>query len=540
MQNGRGKKMNNIFSINNEKFHKTINFLGLKFKIISKKALLKEFKKLNYFMTRMQIPTLYLADLTKEEKEWYLSKIFYEETGYFPDLKNPKSFNEKINWMKLNYYNPIEKNIIDKYEFKNYIKEKLGEGYTIPAIGIYNGINEIDFTKLPNSFVIKITNQGSAQGVKIIKDKRKIDIGKLKYELNDLMQNWNNIYWYCFSRGYKDIKPRILIEEYMPIREGKALELKRPTAIETLMGKLSDKFSIAVNQTVTLPDEAGGSFRLTFESRNQIIGNNRYDQMVLLNFHDGSDPRPGRGKKTRSYIYSQIASSAQWHPYNYEFNVPPGTRDLAISLRADGCGKIQFRDIKLVKLDALKMPFTVELAPMKLLDNTFALASGAPGILAFKFRNNFPERTPNSGTVMMNLILPAEISVDGTNLYLGKEIKTFDLAIDGKKWKRREFEVSGKLLSLLKRQQGFNGWNVASVMISGNAPAGTTWKDCRYCLTVNGKSVSATESFTLKMLPPIPGSPAPKQFYPGFSSVNHDIIYITTRYNVDSRVPFFI
>ena len=307
--------------------------------------------------------------------------------------------------------------------------------------------------------------------------------------------------------------------------EGKALELKRPTAIETLMGKLSDKFSIAVNQTVTLPDEAGGSFRLTFESRNQIIGNNRYDQMVLLNFHDGSDPRPGRGKKTRSYIYSQIASSAQWHPYNYEFNVPPGTRDLAITLRADGCGKIQFRDIKLVKLDALKMPFTVELAPMKLLDNTFALASGAPGILAFKFRNNFPERTPNSGTVMMNLILPAEISVDGTNLYLGKEIKTFDLAIDGKKWKRREFEVSGKLLSLLKRQQGFNGWNVASVMISGNAPAGTTWKDCRYCLTVNGKSVSGTESFTLKMLPPIPGSPAPKQFYPGFSSVNHDIIF---------------
>lgn len=226
MQNGRGKKMNNIFSINNEKFHKTINFLGLKFKIISKKALLKEFKKLNYFMTRMQIPTLYLADLTKEEKEWYLSKIFYEETGYFPDLKNPKSFNEKINWMKLNYYNPIEKNIIDKYEFKNYIKEKLGEGYTIPLIGIYDSINEIDFTKLPSSFVIKITNQGSAQGVKIIKDKTKINIDKLKYELNDLMQNWNSIYWWCLSRGYKDIKPRILIEEYVEQKNNELFDYK--------------------------------------------------------------------------------------------------------------------------------------------------------------------------------------------------------------------------------------------------------------------------------------------------------------------------
>ena len=86
-----------LFEIKREKFHKIINIFGLKFKFLSKGLILSQLKNLQYFMTRMQIPTLYLADLSIEEKEWYLSKIFYEETGYFPDLKNPKSLNEKIN-----------------------------------------------------------------------------------------------------------------------------------------------------------------------------------------------------------------------------------------------------------------------------------------------------------------------------------------------------------------------------------------------------------------------------------------------------------
>ena len=339
---------------------------------------------------------------------------------------------------------------------------------------------------------------------------------------------WNQGIWIFgteYRQKYEAETRKLSRAAIVDTGEGKALELNRPLSIESLMGKASDKFTIAFNQTVKLPDEAGGAYRLTFESRNQVIGNNRYDQMVLLNFHDGSDPRPGRGKKTRNYIYSKISDGAQWHPYSYEFTAPPKTRDLAVSLRADGCGKIQIRNLKLVKLDALKMPLTVELAPMKLLDNTFALASGAPGILTFKFRNNLPKGTLKLGTVVMNLVLPAEISVDGTNIYFGKEIKSSDLTINGKQWKRWEFEVSRTLINLIRNQQGFNGWNVACAMISGNAKEGTLWKDCRYFLTENGKAVSDTESFTLKMLAPFPKTPAPKQFYPGFSSVSNDIIF---------------
>lgn len=62
-------------------------------------------------------------------------------------------------------------------------------------------------------------------------------------------------------------------------------------------------------------------------------------------------------------------------------------------------------------------------------------------------------------------------------------------------------------------------------MMTGNAPAGTVWNNCRYYLTEDGKMVSTPETFSLKMMPPLPKTPAPKQFYPGFSSVTNDIIF---------------
>ncbi len=127
----------------------------------------------------------------------------------------------------------------------------------------------------------------------------------------------------------------------------KALELNRRIGLEKLMGKASDKFTIAFNQTVKLPDENGGTYRLAFDSRNQVIGQNRYDQMVLLNFHDGSDPRPGRGKTTRNYIYSKISAGPQWHPYSYEFtaeNTRPCNLNPRGRLRQDSDTKPETRE----------------------------------------------------------------------------------------------------------------------------------------------------------------------------------------------------
>ena len=223
----RIKALLKLFEIKKDDYNYSVKLLGIKFKVRSLALVVKTLKLLKAELKHSTIPpAIYLANLTKEQKLRYLSNKFYEEVGYYPNLKNPCSFNEKINWMKLNYYNPLEQHCIDKYEFKGYIKEVLGDGFTIPLIGVYDDVNDINFDSLPDKFVIKTTASGSAQGVKVVKDKKKLDIDKLKYEFNNLLQEWNTIYYYCLSRGYKDIKPRIIIEEYVEQKNSQLFDYK--------------------------------------------------------------------------------------------------------------------------------------------------------------------------------------------------------------------------------------------------------------------------------------------------------------------------
>lgn len=211
-----------------EKSHKTINLLGLKIKISSKKNLKSLYRQLNKKIDSFNRKFVYLSDnqISKRDKILYLSSMFYELVGYYPNLKNPKTFNEKLNWMKLNYFNPIEEKIVDKYEFKNYIKEKLGEGYTIPLIKMYEDINDINFDALPNQFVVKTTCASANTGVFIVKDKAKLDIDKLKYDLNQTLSMFHSGYCYCYTRNYKDIVPRIIIEEYVEQLDGNLYDYK--------------------------------------------------------------------------------------------------------------------------------------------------------------------------------------------------------------------------------------------------------------------------------------------------------------------------
>lgn len=122
---------------------------------------------------------------------------------------------------------------------------------------------------------------------------------------------WNSGIW-IFGQENRDKfnaeAGKLATAKIVDTEDGKALELNRPPELETLMGKASDKFTIGFKQTVKLPDENGGTYRLAFDSRNQVIGQNRYDQMVLLNFHDGSDPRR-EGVKQHGITFT--AKSAQ-------------------------------------------------------------------------------------------------------------------------------------------------------------------------------------------------------------------------------------
>lgn len=139
------------------------------------------------------------------------------------DLKNPKTFNEKLQWLKLYNRKPEYTMMVDKYAVREYIKEKLGEEYLIPLLGVWDNPDDIDFDKLPNQFVLKC-NHNSGLGMCICKDKSKLDIDKVRKELKKgLKQNY-----YLTGREwpYKDVPRKIVAEKYMVDNTGQFIDYK--------------------------------------------------------------------------------------------------------------------------------------------------------------------------------------------------------------------------------------------------------------------------------------------------------------------------
>ena len=113
----------------------------------------------------------------------FLKYAYRAHFGKKLNLKNPVTFNEKLNWLKLYNRNPEYRKLVDKYEVKNYIAEKIGEEYVIPTIGVWDRVSDIDFDALPDSFVLKCTHDsGSAV---ICKDKNSFDVEKAKKKLSE-------------------------------------------------------------------------------------------------------------------------------------------------------------------------------------------------------------------------------------------------------------------------------------------------------------------------------------------------------------------
>lgn len=147
--------------------------------------------------------------------EKYLKMYYKYKIGKKLDLDNPKGFNEKLQWLKLHDKNPDYIKMVDKYEVKSYISKTIGKEYLIPTIGIYNDVEEIDFNSLPDKFVIKCTHDSGS--VMVCKDKKSFDIENVKKRLKKYLKR--NYYYGGREWPYKNIQPRIIIEEYMVDKE---------------------------------------------------------------------------------------------------------------------------------------------------------------------------------------------------------------------------------------------------------------------------------------------------------------------------------
>lgn len=135
------------------------------------------------------------------------------------DLENPQSFNEKIQWLKLNDRNPKHTMLVDKYEAKRLVAHSIGESHIIPTLGIWDRFEDIDFSILPNQFVLKCTHDSG--GLVVCRDKKNFNKKSAKKKINKCLKH--NFYYGQREWAYKNIKPRIIAEKYMEDETAKKL-----------------------------------------------------------------------------------------------------------------------------------------------------------------------------------------------------------------------------------------------------------------------------------------------------------------------------
>lgn len=154
----------------------------------------------------------YYAQLSPQAYASELQEWFWDVMGKKLDLDNPRTYNEKIQWLKLYDSTPLKTRLADKYLVRDWVKEKIGEEYLVPLLGVWDSFDEIDFDALPQSFVLK-ANHGCGWNL-IVKDKRLLD----REDARRKFQTWmklNFAYRNGLELHYMNIRPRIIAEAYL-------------------------------------------------------------------------------------------------------------------------------------------------------------------------------------------------------------------------------------------------------------------------------------------------------------------------------------
>ena len=139
----------------------------------------------------------------------YLDRFFYARMGYHMDFKNPRTFNEKLQWLKLYDRDPLYTRLVDKYNVKEYVSQVIGKEYIIPTLGIWTKFDDIDFDSLPEQFVLKCTHDSG--GVIICTNKADLDTASARKRINRSMKR--DYFLYAREWPYKDVKHAIIAEK---------------------------------------------------------------------------------------------------------------------------------------------------------------------------------------------------------------------------------------------------------------------------------------------------------------------------------------
>lgn len=166
----------------------------------------------------------------------FLERRFELKMGYKLDINHPKTFNEKLQWLKLYNRKPEYTRMVDKYEAKQFVEEKIGGGYTVPTLGVWDSFSDIEFNELPRQFVLKCTHDSGS--VVVCRNKNTFDIEEAGKKLSSALDK--NFFWWNREWPYKNVKRRIIAEEYIEEIDGNLFDYKvhcfngEPTYIQVI------------------------------------------------------------------------------------------------------------------------------------------------------------------------------------------------------------------------------------------------------------------------------------------------------------------
>lgn len=223
----------------------------------------------------------------------YLKMRYRLFTGHTLSFKEPEGFNEKLNWLKVYYKNPILPSLVDKIDVKNEISKIIGDEMIVPTLGVWNDFDEIDFDSLPNEFVLKTSNGAGGSGVYICRDKRTMDKAIIKSQLEKSSKtNWRiGREWV-----YYDLKRRYIAEKLLKNSDGTDIvDYKifcfngEPqllfVASDRYLGKDTLKFDWYDKELNHLPIKSFG-----YENSNKVMkGLENWDEMCSVARHISSE-----------------------------------------------------------------------------------------------------------------------------------------------------------------------------------------------------------------------------------------------------------
>lgn len=155
---------------------------------------------------------LQILDMLKFIPDSVLLRLEYKmKIGKKLNLKNPTTFNEKLQWLKLHDRKPIYTQMADKYGVREFVSQKIGYKYLVPIYGVWDSVDEVPFDELPDKFVMKCTHDSGS--VVLCTDKNKFDYEDAKKKLNKRLTK--NAFWWAREWPYRNIKPRVIVEEYL-------------------------------------------------------------------------------------------------------------------------------------------------------------------------------------------------------------------------------------------------------------------------------------------------------------------------------------